>query len=216
MFKKKVHSVVNLLNRFSLKKHRFQNRKKQITIISRDCVGGMLYNQYGLQFLSPTINLFFTPEDFNWFCLHLKEYINGTVIEKENNEQAYPVGLLHAADENLKELTINFMHYNNFDEALKKWEERKKRIKWDSIFIVSTFCYPLETDTFSTELVNSFNAIKYKKVILVDKKYGFDGEYVIDKPAKCHEHAWLLFTPGRIIIWKKTFNKFNFDRFFKK
>ena len=44
-----------------------KTENKNFTIIARDCVGGILYHQLGERFLSPTINLFFTPEDFNYF-----------------------------------------------------------------------------------------------------------------------------------------------------
>lgn len=49
------------------------NKNADFTLIARDCVCGVLYHQLGLKFRSPTINLFFTPEDFNWFCPHLKQ-----------------------------------------------------------------------------------------------------------------------------------------------
>ena len=56
----------------------FRNSVKNndITLITRDCIGGILYHQLGRKFLSPTINLFLTPTDFNYFCLYLKEYID--------------------------------------------------------------------------------------------------------------------------------------------
>lgn len=204
------------INRISLSIHRKKNKRVNITIISRDCVGGMLYHQYGKQFLSPTINLFFSPDDFNCFCLHLFEYINGQLIERKDADVGYPVGLLCPADDMLKTIKVNFMHYKTFQEAYDKWEDRKRRICWNNIYVVSTFCYPSETAFFTKQLVDDFNSIPYKKVILVDKEYGFANEHVINKPTKCRQQAWLLHPPNIIISWKRTFNEFDFDAFFNR
>ena len=51
--------------------YNIKDRNYNFTLISRDCIGGVVYNQLGLPFFSPTINLFFSPADFNLFCLHL-------------------------------------------------------------------------------------------------------------------------------------------------
>ena len=191
-----------------------RNKNKNFTLIARDCVGGVLYHQLGLKFLSPTINLFFVPEDFNLFCLNLPEYISSELVELKDSGVDYPVGLLSPSNgPSLKTIRVDFMHYESFEEAKMKWEERKKRINWDNIFIVSTFCYPIEIATFSEKLVKDWNQIKYKKVMLVDKKYGFDDEYIVDKPEECQEYAWLLFQPDISNPFRRTFNDFDFIKF---
>ena len=192
-----------------------KNKNKDFTLIARDCVGGALYHQLGLRFLSPTINLFFIPEDFNQFCLHLRDYIDGQLIEFKDKNTDYPVGLLYPTS-GIKPVRIDFMHYDSFEEAFHKWNERKERINWENIFVLSTMCYPKETAVITPQLIEEWNKIPYKKVMLVDKEYGFDDEYVIEKPSRCHEYAWLLFTPGWKHKWKKTFNKFNFIKFFNR
>ena len=189
-------------------------KNTDVTIIARDCVGGILYHQLGLKFLSPTINLFFVPDVFNDFCLNLKEYISAELKELKDDDTPYPVGLLYPAKESgLKPLRVDFMHYDSFIEAKAKWEERKARINWDNIYVVSTFCYPKEVATFSDELVENWNKIKYKKVMIVDKKYGFDNEYIINKPEECHEYAWLLEQIDKDNPEKRVFNEFDFVKF---
>lgn len=42
------------------------------TIISRDCCGGIIYHDCQKQFMSPTINLFMSNDDFLLFCEHLR------------------------------------------------------------------------------------------------------------------------------------------------
>ena len=193
------------------KKSIFSNNNKDFTLIARDCVGGVLYHQLKLKFLSPTINLFFEPEDFNLFCLHLKDYLDLEVAELKNSGQPYPVGLL--SPKNKPPIKIHFMHYDNFKEAKEKWNERKKRINWDNIFVLSTMCYPKETAVINSGLISDWNKIKYPKVMLVDQKYGFDDEFVINKPEGCEEYAWLLYAPDKNNPEKRVFNEFDFINF---
>ena len=204
-----------MINKISAFFYRHKNKNEDFTLIARDCVGGIVYHQLKLKFLSPTINLFFTPVDFNKFCLHLKEYIQGELVELKDDEVTYPVGLLYPEKGSsvTGPVRVDFMHYDSFEQAYKKWNERKQRINWDNIYVLSTFCYPKEVATFSDKLVEDWNNIKFKKIILVDKKYGFDDEYIIEKPEECQEYAWLLYNPSKIHKWKRTFNKFNFIKF---
>ena len=196
-----------------MKLEEFQNsnKNKDFTLIARDCIGGVLYHQLGLKFLSPTINLFFTPEDFNYFCLYLKDYIDCDLKESIEADIDYPVGVL--APEDKKPIKVHFMHYESYSEAEAKWNERKKRINWDNIYVCSSFAYYKEIATFTPELVSMWNKIAYKKVLLVDKKYGFDDEFVIQQPKECLEYAWLLFSPDKNNEWRRTFNDFNFIKF---
>ena len=94
------------------------NKNNDLTLIARDCIGGTLYHQLGLRFLSPTINLFFTPEDFNYFCLDLKSYIDGKLEESKDENLPYPVGVLYPKEG--KPIKIYFMHYETFDLAKTK------------------------------------------------------------------------------------------------
>ena len=203
-----------MINELSQKIFKKRLKNKDFTLITRDCIGGVLYHQLNLRFLSPTINLFFTPEDFNLFCLHLKDYIDAELEESKEKDILYPVGLL--SPKNHSPIKVRFMHYDTFEIAKKKWEERKTRINWDNIYVISSFCYSTELPSLSEKLIKDWNQIKYPKVLLTDKKYGFDDEYVIAKPEKCEEFAWLLYTPSQKITWKRTFNEFDFVKFLNK
>lgn len=189
-------------------------KNSDFTLITRDCVGGILYHQLKMKFLSPTINLFFTPEDFNLFCLNLKKYIDAELKEFKEDKVPYPVGSL--SPKGLPSIKVYFMHYKTFKESKEKWDERKKRINYDKIFVISSFCYSTEVPTLSDKLISDWNKIPYQKVVLVDKKYGFDDEYIIKKNPKCEEFAWLLYQPSKTITWKRTFNDFDFINFLNK
>lgn len=208
-------NIFNKMSAFFFKK---KNKNKDFTLIARDCIGGILYHQLGLRFLSPAINLFFTPEDFNFLCLNLKEYMDGELVELKDDSVDYPVGLLHPVKESKidKPIRVSFMHYETFDIAKAKWDERKARINYKKIYVVSSFCYSTEVETLNDKLIEDWNKIEYKKVVLVDKHYGFNDEFIIKKNKKCKEFAWLLYSPNKTITWKRTFNKFNFINFLNK
>ena len=201
--------------RLSLEEFRNRITNKDFTLIARDCVGGILYHQLGLKFLSPTINLFFIPEEFNYFCLNLKEYIAGELVELVDNDTPYPVGLIYPVKgaSITRPVRVDFMHYDSFEQAKNKWNVRKQRINWNNLFVLSTFCYEPEIATLTPQLIEDWNKIPYKKAMIVNQKYGFKKEFVINKPEECEEFAWLLFTPGKKPSWRRTFNKFNFINF---
>ena len=46
---------------------------RNVTILSMNCTGGILYHELGLPFLSPTINLYIQAEDFIRFCERLED-----------------------------------------------------------------------------------------------------------------------------------------------
>ena len=133
-------------------------------------------------------------EDFNLLCLNLKVYMDGELEELVDETKDYPVGLLYPAKRSslTHPLRLELMHYDNFEIAKQKWDDRKTRINWDNIYVVSSCCYITETGPSTNKVIDDWNKIKYKKMIFVDKEYGFEGEFKIKKHPKCHDFAWLL------------------------
>ena len=138
-----------------------QKMKKQLevekfTVISQNCIGGVFYHDMEMQFLSPTINLFFGAEDFVRFVLDLKKYLD---MELEMSwEETYPIG-------RLGDIKINFMHYNTCTEAKEKWEKRKHRIQWKKVIVVST-----DREKFDDEVYQKWKQIQYPKVLFTTQE----------------------------------------------
>lgn len=95
-----LHSMkASLALRWHLRKNRGLNNRS-VSIISNNCIAGIIYHDCGLQFLSPTINLWFPHEDFFRFSANLKAYStqNGaTLSEISETGISYPIGLLTPA-----------------------------------------------------------------------------------------------------------------------
>ena len=123
--------LFDLYKKFSIRRKIYlANCKKKLknnnfTLITPNCMGGMIYHDLGLRFLSPTINLQIFP--FDKFILNMKEYLEKDLVFVESDKE-FPVAMLG-------DLTICFTHYHSKKEALQKWNDRKKRIVWDNIYI---------------------------------------------------------------------------------
>lgn len=85
---------------------------KSPTIISNNCNATFIYKDLGLKFYSPTINLFFSINDFIKFIENMDYYLSLDLIELTDNTKNYPVG-------RLGDIQINFMHYSSFQDAKK-------------------------------------------------------------------------------------------------
>lgn len=130
------------------------------TIISSNCIGGILSHDLNQRFNSPTINLFFTAGDFVKFCVDLPNYLEAELVYKKDNDGVdgkYPVCTL-------KDIDIYFAHYKTFDECVIKWEERKKRIDFNNLFIIWT-----DRNNCTDELIEEFSKIQYKKIMFSHK-----------------------------------------------
>lgn len=135
-----------------------------VTILSNCCIGGAMYHDLGLRFLSPTINLYFSHHCFIDFINNLETYINcGELIDSGNKELANgaPIGLLVC--NGLPTLEIHFLHYSTFDEAKSKWIDRCKRINYKKIFLVIE-----AKDAHEHSLINEYSSLPYKKIIFTN------------------------------------------------
>lgn len=138
--------------------------KKQIKIwlllLSLRTVTGGYSHDLGLQFRSPTVNLWFKPEDFLKLLQAPTKYIGKQPIEVLCDSVNYPVG-------KIDDITIFFQHYKNFDEAKQKWLQRSERVDYNNLFIIMT-----DRDGCTEEMIKEFDELPYKnKVIFTHKPY---------------------------------------------
>ena len=147
-------------------------RKMGISIISNNCAGGLLYNHFGCRFQSPTINLQISPEDYLRFCENLDYYCSLDISEESplnaielfrtlgGTTIGFPVG-------RLGDLTLFFQHFDSFQQAVCKWNERKKRIDYDRLFFVFV-------DTNCTkEMVRRFLNLPFRNKLFLTSNTGF-------------------------------------------
>lgn len=172
----------------------------EISLISQNCIGGIIYHDANQRFLSPTVNLYILPKDFIKFVNNLDYYLSLTPNVKMGKD--YPIGTLG-------DIQINFMHYSSPEEAVEKWEERKRRINFNKIFVIM-----VERDGFDDEDFKEFLKINYPKILFTrNEKYISINSVYLKKFKNEKELPDII--PGRYMyknmtlvkLVNKTFNK---------
>lgn len=119
-------------------------RRKQLddenfTIISNNCWGGTIYESYGIKKQSPTVGMFFMPEDYLKFVANLDyylkqplEFINPDdskwrhILQVKNNWKTYLIA-------RLDDVELQMLHHHDEVVAQKKWESRIKRVNREKL-----------------------------------------------------------------------------------
>lgn len=177
---------------------------KSPTIISNNCNATFIYKDLGLKFNSPTINLFFSINDFIKFLENMEYYLSLELKNFKQHNNKYPVG-------ELGDLKIHFMHYNTFDEAKEKWIDRCKRIDKNNMAIIMN-----EGKGSTYDLLKRFDNLDFKnKVILTHKPYlEFDSAYYI-KGFENKESCDFLFN-YKNIFGKRYYEEFDYIDFLNR
>ena len=166
---KKISKYVMILPR---KLYYMYLRKKlkntDFTIIANDCFGTFVYHNLNLKFNTPTINLFFSHDDFILFVKNLEGFLSADLEEDIEIARKYPVGKLTYNGDCIR---IEFMHYSSFEEARNKWNERKKRVNFSNIFVIQTVHKNIDKN-----LIDSFQKLPYNNKLLITH----ENEYVCD------------------------------------
>ena len=157
---KRVHNQINKLFRsLYLRKLRKGFQNHSLSVFSSNCVGGCMLHDLGVRFLSPLVNLFMDAKDYLKFLSKPKAYLALTLVE-EKTDLPYPVG-------HLGDLTLHFVHYKSFSDAVDSFAARTQRINYDNLFVI--FC---ERDGCTYEDLLTFDALPYShKVVFTHTPY---------------------------------------------
>lgn len=151
MISSKIYSLVyNGKLRRNLENHEF-------TILSSNCMGGIIYHRMGERFCSPTINLWISEPDFQKFCLDLSYYKGCRLVFLETDRN-YPVASLGEGD---KKIIVNFLHYADRDEAEIKWYERLERMNENNLFVIAT-----DNDGMTKEKLQEWSKMKCRNIVV--------------------------------------------------
>lgn len=133
-------------------------RNTEFSIISNQCMGGIIYHDLGLQFKSPTINLKILPDDFIILVENLKEYLSLPIEEIKERAVSYPVGRINGSHGGV---TLWFVHYKSFEEAVDCWNKRKERVNYDNLRIMMTIRDGCKQDT-----IDRYNQLRYPHKVM--------------------------------------------------
>ena len=82
------------------------------------------------------------------------------------HEYTFPVGTLGEAED---KITVYFMHYDSFQQAKQKWEERCKRIHWDNLYFITN-----DRGSTPEEIIRKFDSLPYEHKAIITFR-DFDG-----------------------------------------
>lgn len=120
------------------------------TIISNNCMGGVIYFRHNMEIKSPTIKLQIMPEEYAKFCANIHHYMETDVKEykPEDMSEEHKTSLIRMYDKIpdspyglLDDIVIAFSHYDTFEYAQRIWYRRRERIEWDHIAYIMHIHY---------------------------------------------------------------------------
>lgn len=162
-------------------------KNTDFTILCSNCIGGIIYNRLGLQFRTPTVNLWMYQRDFIRFAANIRIYQH-LPLQFIETDYGYPVATLG-------EITIFFNHSNSCEEASADWYRRIKRINHDNLFLIMYEC-----EDITEEDIRSLENIPCKgKLVLSNKKHPDIAYVKTMKPGKhlygnqCIDRDWFGF-----------------------
>ena len=172
---------------------RLKNRK--FSLLTGNCIGGYLYHQLGLPFLSPTINMMILNQDFKKLILNLEHYLSITPITYEDDK--FP----DVPSAKIDDIILHFSHYNSSEEGIAAWEKRKRRIDIDNLYVI------ISDIDLSSKDIEELQSAKVKKiVVMTSKDYNYD--YCLYIPAfRGMDHVGDL-------LGKTISGKWKFERYF--
>ena len=162
-----------------------------ITILADDCWGGYVYNQLGLSFTTPLINILWDRDEYAKFISDPLFYLNTELkMVREGNlhDGIFPIGSL--GDEKRK-IEMQFVHNWDFKEAKEQWDRRKQRINEQNLFIKMGFSVGEKKD----EWLTAFKNLNCKKILF------YNGDTDIKEIINTDRYIWHNRKSNRIDIY---------------
>ncbi|ARW48417.1 DUF1919 domain-containing protein [Acetobacter pasteurianus] len=136
------------------------------SIFSNNCWGGCILHKCGVEFRSPTVNLFTDADSYIKFLKNFRYYVKKDIVfdDNESNYYGYIVG-------HIEGIKFHFMHYNSQYEVSSSWKRRSERIPDNNDDILFEIC---DRDGFSEKTLCDFANLPYKNKIGFLKKGRFN------------------------------------------
>lgn len=155
-FKRVVNLYLRFIKQGSFFYHRCRLSNKDITVISSNCLGGMVLHNLRLKFNSPFVNLYIEAADYVKLLERFDYYIDKQIEDITSANGTYPVGLLGG------EIKLHFLHYDTFEDAVACWYKRCKRINKEKIYVIM-----VERDGCTLEHIGRFDRLPFKHKMII-------------------------------------------------
>ncbi len=136
-----------------------------VSILSNNCLAGLIYHDLGVRFDSPTINLWIPLPAFVTFMENLDEALKADIAEVNDSELPYPVGRMVIGSGH-EEIPIHFMHYHDFHAAVDQWRRRCGRVNVTKLVIVAS-----ENSSCTDDVFRRFGLLPFPKLLFSHSKH---------------------------------------------
>lgn len=157
-----------IIYRFKIIRNSKKIKNNDITLISQNCLGGVIYHDFGMPLNSPTINMFIEDENFVKLVENIEHYLSITpqpvcdrYIDPIDPSIIYP-------KIRIDDIELCCLHYNDCNDAIDAWERRKARVNLNNIVVIAN-SWNLHDNL---DLIKRVCSTKYKTVCFCDKEYG--------------------------------------------
>lgn len=188
-------------------KNLFRVNDKNVTIFSNNCIGGFLYKDMNVSYLSPTVNLQIPLDSFFKYVNNYEYYNSLPLMEGDASQFQDDFTRMDGKKITfpcawLGDVKILFQHGKSYQDEKEKWEKRVSRINKDNIVVV---CWA-KKKLLTNDVLCDFSKIKYKKVLITDENVDWPDVEVIKIPKGKN---WFDRSFFRLY-----FEKYNWRRFF--
>lgn len=203
-----------MINKIGSKRRNKRLKSFDFSIISNNCFAGIIYQYLGLKYNTPTIGLYFYPDEYIKFLKKFDYYIEKELKFIKPNQSKYYDKLLTDNNQNaiiglLDDVEIVFLHYKSEQEAAEKWARRVKRLSKNIIFKFN------DQNGCSLQNIEEFNSLPYKnKIVFTSNSYpNINSNIVIKKYKKlkcikedyysCHRYINMIDYINNVVLKKK-------------
>lgn len=157
--------------------------KDNPSIISNNCFAGRIYQDFNMQYSSPTVGLYMFYPDYIVFLKDIRNNLKADIVFVNNSKyplgqdridkakHKYPIGILNG------NIEIHFLHYKTEEEAYRKWKARASRVDFDNLIVFGgemDLCKPGDVKDFfdldfESKYFFSANPYNYENCFFIKK-----------------------------------------------
>lgn len=185
-----IHKIGEKMNPILGPIRRKKLNNTDFTIIANNCWAGVCYEWFNMPKQSPTVGMYFFPDEYINFLTNLKSLLALDFEVVSAQESKYYNELKKRGQDNvmigkLGNVEMTLLHYHDKNIAMEKWKRRVDRINWNNM--IYKFSY---MNGCRDEHVHAFEKLKktmpknfrgeVKTILFVPREFSeYDDSYVI-------------------------------------
>lgn len=194
------------------------------TLLTPNCMGGLIYHRLGKRFDSPTIDLSIDTDDFCSFLDNFEYYLSKDITEytKNNESTDAPIGVIKGNSNEIPDIRIKFVHYKTFEQARDKWNLRKTRINSDNLYVIMCDIDNINEENcdkagyISEENLKKFESFKCNNKALLTRNPNNTKEYAYYIKPQYNKKYPLVYMNRDVFGLNRFEKKFDFVSFLNK